>query len=60
MSVCFKGNAPVVGKDVFEDTRDLTVYYLPGTTGWGKSFGGRPTAIWKPETNGVPEKGSSR
>ena len=23
-----------------------TVYYLPGTTGWGSIFGGWPTALW--------------
>jgi hypothetical protein len=23
-----------------------TVYYLPGTTGWGATFGERPTALW--------------
>jgi hypothetical protein len=23
-----------------------TVYYLPGTTGWGATFGGWPTAQW--------------
>jgi hypothetical protein len=23
-----------------------TVYYLPGTTGWGSTFGGLPTALW--------------
>ena len=22
------------------------MYYLPGTTGWGATFGGRPTALW--------------
>ena len=22
------------------------VYYLPGTTGWGATYGGRPTAQW--------------
>jgi hypothetical protein len=22
------------------------VYYLPGTTGWGVTFAGRPTALW--------------
>jgi len=21
-------------------------YYLPGTIGWGSSFGGQPTALW--------------
>jgi len=25
------------------------VYYLPGTTGWGPTFAGRPTALWKPQ-----------
>jgi hypothetical protein len=24
----------------------LTVYYLPGTAGWGTTFGGHPTALW--------------
>lgn len=23
-----------------------TVYYLPGTTGWGSTYGGLPTALW--------------
>ena len=27
-----------------------TVYYLPGTTGWGTTFGGRPTVLWDPPT----------
>jgi hypothetical protein len=31
---------------VIFETDDLTVYYLPGTTGWGTTFGGRPTALW--------------
>jgi hypothetical protein len=25
------------------------VYYLPGTTGWGATFGGLPTALWRPQ-----------
>jgi hypothetical protein len=25
-----------------------TVYYLPRTTGWGATFGGCPTALWRP------------
>ena len=24
----------------------MTVYYLPGTTGWDSTFAGRPTALW--------------
>jgi hypothetical protein len=52
-SVYFQGNAPSLGSDVF-DYWDLgyqvwdpaTIYYLPGTTGWASTFGGRPTALW--------------
>jgi hypothetical protein len=43
--VYFKGNAPSVGLNVFENSSP-TVYYLPGSTGWGASLGGRPTALW--------------
>ena len=41
----FWGNAPARGNSAFEDT-PATVYYLPGTTGWGPTYGGRPTALW--------------
>jgi hypothetical protein len=59
----FEGNAPSIGwwvdkatfyqesittgKDVLWDARQATVYYLPGTTGWGQTFGTRPTKPWK-------------
>jgi hypothetical protein len=50
--VCFQGNAPSVGSDVFSlanyGTDNATVYYLPGSTGWDTTFGGRPTALWNP------------
>jgi hypothetical protein len=26
-----------------------TVYYLPGTAGWGPSFALRPTVMWNPQ-----------
>ncbi|MGI6497176.1 MAG: leucine-rich repeat domain-containing protein [Kiritimatiellia bacterium] len=46
-SVLFTGNAPTaVGNDVFYDTPDATVYYLPGATGWGDTFAGRPVVPW--------------
>lgn len=57
-SIYFKGNAPryyvtgvpitsfPIGEDVFGGT-PATIYYLPTTTGGGKTFGGRPTAVWK-------------
>ena len=42
-TVCIGGNAPPEAADVFEDSPLVTVYYLPWTTGWGATFGGRPT-----------------
>ena len=47
----FNGNAPTLSEYVFEHDEKLTIYRLAGTTGWSNSFGGRPTAIWNPETN---------
>ena len=47
-SVHFLGNAPVLGQDVFQDSPKATIYHLPATTGWGKEFGARPTAVWDP------------
>jgi len=49
--VYFKGNAPrpdFPNFPVFDPKppTNATVYYLPGTTGWGSTFGGRPTALW--------------
>lgn len=49
--VYFQGDAPSLGSYVFECRRGrnpemLLVYYLPGTKGWGKTFGGSPTALW--------------
>ena len=42
------GNAPSLGSSVFDGTDNAIVYYLPGTTGWGPTFGGRPTVLWNP------------
>lgn len=49
--VYFQGNAPGFGVifgglDVFSDDNNATVYCLPGTTGWGATYAGRPTALW--------------
>jgi hypothetical protein len=46
-SIYFEGNAPKVGQEDFFTNR-LTVYYLPGATGWGSSFGGAPALLWNP------------
>jgi hypothetical protein len=46
----FKGNAPSHGVAVFAGVPPpLKVYYVAGTTGWGPTFIGRPTALWEPE-----------
>jgi hypothetical protein len=42
-SAYFQGNAPPDDGTVFA-LDPATVYYLPGTTGWGATFGGQPTA----------------
>ena len=46
--VFFKGNAPGANSSVFHGDNNVTVYYLPGTTGWGPTFAGVPTRLWNP------------
>lgn len=46
-AVYFEGNAPSSGSLAFDDS--LTVYYLPGTSGWTSSFGGMPAVLWNPQ-----------
>jgi hypothetical protein len=47
--VYFKGNSPSLGgSEVFSGADKATVYYLSGATGWGSTYGGRPTALWDP------------
>jgi len=58
-NVYFQGNAPSsgpYGPSVFEywpptsidgpEWDPATIYYLPGTTGWGPYFAGLPTVLW--------------
>jgi BspA type Leucine rich repeat region (6 copies) len=45
--VYFQGNSPSPTNDSFVFYADpATVYYLPGTMGWGAMFDGLPTAPW--------------
>ena len=45
--VYFKGNAPTnVGTAAFRGANNATIYYRAGTTGWGSTLAGRPTALW--------------
>lgn len=50
--VYFTGNAPAAGGTAFADS-SATVYYLHGSTGWGATFAGRPTALWNPTILGT-------
>ena len=47
-AVFFQGNAPIPYLSVFYGATNATVYYLPGATGWGSTFGDRPTVLWNP------------
>jgi hypothetical protein len=52
VGVYFKGNAPaVVGfwSDLFLPSNNVTVYYMPGTTGWGLTYAGVPAMLWNPQ-----------
>lgn len=51
--VFFRGNAPTIGidyfgEDIFHVSDLVTVYYLPGATGWGPTYAGVPTKLWNP------------
>ena len=43
-SVIFQGNAPSTGSTIFYNDSNVTIYYPPGATGWGSTFGGIPTS----------------
>jgi hypothetical protein len=48
--VYFQGNMPSLGgADVFFETINAIVYYLPGTSGWGARLSGQPTVLWNPQ-----------
>jgi hypothetical protein len=55
-SMYFGGNAPYIfgHGDSLLAADNVTVYYLPGTTGWWPTYGGRPTALWISVVPNVP------
>ncbi len=46
INVHFQGNAPPAPVALFDPAARVSVYYLPGTTGWDLGYAGRPTALW--------------
>jgi hypothetical protein len=53
-SIYFQGNAPGIAWGVLAKDNSATVYYLPGTTGWGPLFDGAPTMPWGNGPGGIP------
>jgi hypothetical protein len=47
-AIYFRGNAPSVDISPFPTDDHTTIYYLPGTTGWTSTLGGRPAVLWNP------------
>ena|GEM_PF-5169925 len=47
--VYFAGAPPATGAYVFFGSPKVTVYFLPTASGWGATFGDRPTKLWDPE-----------
>jgi hypothetical protein len=47
-TIYFLGNTPNTDANAL-GLASHTVYYVPGTTGWGTTFAGAPTVPWDPE-----------
>lgn len=49
-AACFEGDAPAnwVGGEVFWGSPNVIAYRRAGTSGWGPTFSGVPTALWVP------------
>jgi BspA type Leucine rich repeat region (6 copies) len=50
-SAYFQGNAPPDDGTAFIGDSLAIAYYLPGTTGWGSTFGSVPAVLWNPQAN---------
>jgi hypothetical protein len=53
----FQGNEPAETFDNAFYYTESAVYYLPGTTGWGSSFGAVPTTLWNPQATSLSTAG---
>jgi hypothetical protein len=48
-NIYFAGNEPAADASVFNGDANITVYYLPGTTGWSNTFDGLVALPWNPQ-----------
>jgi hypothetical protein len=46
--IYFTGDAPSLDNAPAYDDENVTIYYLPGASGWGSTFAGRPAVLWNP------------
>ncbi|NCC92131.1 MAG: leucine-rich repeat domain-containing protein [Opitutae bacterium] len=44
----FKGDAPVTEEAPFESSLQITIFHLPETKGWSRTWNNRPTTEWDP------------
>jgi hypothetical protein len=51
----FDGNAPGADTTAFNDDTNVTIYYLPKTTGWGAKFDGVPAFLWSLQLQTGPD-----
>jgi hypothetical protein len=57
-SAYFAGDAPPDLGDAFSGDPVAIVYYLPGTTEWGATFGDAPTELWNPQATAFAISGA--
>ena len=48
VAVYVLGNAPTCDTNEFIYDSNVTIYYLPGSTGWSNTFAGVPALLWDP------------
>lgn len=59
MRTYFTGNRPTEYAGIFDATTNVTVYRLPGSTGWGALYADRPVVTWDPEFASITSMGDT-
>jgi hypothetical protein len=53
IGVYFQGNAPSLGSYAFLGANNVSVYYVPGTTGWDQWVSPPPAVLWNPQAQTI-------